>query len=306
MSESSVLLGVLSVLVFLSVSIATWAIVPDATKQLMRKRLLSEVARKPRLHFASVIGRWLEPVNRRLPMASYAPWANRMLEAAGLRLAPLHWLALQEIGAVAGLLGYFVCMKFQEVNLSWMLAFIAGGAFVPVFWLQNQIKLRRMTVMRDLPEVVDLLNLSVNAGSDFMTALGRIVREFRPCPVREELSIVLQECRVGKRRRDALKAFSLRLQTPETSTFTRTLIQVDRMGTGMAEALAVLSEDMRLSRYHWAERYAQQAPVKMLLPLVLSLGAAMIIVAGPILMRFFRGDLLSAPKMSAAQHQANQ
>jgi len=305
MSGASLMISLLSVLVFLSVSIATWAVLPNATRQLMRKRLLSEVARKPRMQLATTIGRWLEPFNRRLPLKSYAPWATRMLEAAGVRVAPLHWLAIQEIGALAGLSAYIVCTKFQQVNMGWLMAFTVGGMLVPILWLQNQIKIRRMTVMRDLPEVVDLLTLSVNAGSDFMTALGRIVREFRPCPVREELGIVLQECRVGKRRRDALRAFSLRLQTPETSTFSRTLIQVDRMGTGMGEALAVLSEDMRLSRYHWAERFAQQAPMKMLLPLIMSLGAAMIIVAGPILIKFFRGDLMSPPKMAAAEHQAN-
>jgi len=151
------------------------------------------------------------------------------------------------------------------------------------------------------------LNLCVGAGSDFMTAMGRIVREFRPCPVRDELGMVLQEVRVGKRRRDALRAFAQRLQTPEASTFARTLIQVDRMGTGLSEALHVLSDDMRVARYHWADRFAQQAPVKMLFPLILSLGAAMIIVAGPILIQFFRGGLLSGPKMTAGeqsgQHQ---
>jgi len=147
---------------------------------------------------------------------------------------------------------------------------------------------------------VDLLSLCVGAGGDFMGALNRIVREFRPCPVREELGILLQEVRVGKRRRDALRAFAVRLKCPEASTFARTLIQVDRMGTGLAEALTILSEDMRLQRYHWAERFAQQAPLKMLIPLIFSLGAAMIIVAGPIMIQFFRGDLLS-PKLGADQ-----
>lgn len=301
----STIITVLSALVFLSVSIFTWACVPDATRQLMRRRILSEVAKKSRPPLIAVIGRWLEPINKRLPLKAYSVWANRLLESAGWKLPILHWLALQEIGAVTGAAVYFVLEGFKRPNATGLMVAALAGSVVPVLWLRNQIKLRRLTVVRDLPEIVDLLTLSVNAGSDFMTALSRIVREFRPCAVREELGIVLQEVRVGKRRRDALKAFALRLQTPETSTFSRTLIQVDRMGTGMAEALTVLSEDMRLQRYHWAERFAQQAPVKMLLPLILSLGAAMMIVAGPILLKFFRGDLMSAPKMTAAQHEAN-
>ena len=75
------------------------------------------------------------------------------------------------------------------------------------------------------------------------------------------------------------------------------------MGTGMSEALTILSEDMRLTRYHWAERFAQQAPMKMLIPLMISLGSAMIIVAGPILMQFIKGGLMSGPQMSAESAQ---
>ena len=76
------------------------------------------------------------------------------------------------------------------------------------------------------------------------------------------------------------------------------------MGTGLNEALSVLSEDMRLQRYHWAERFAQQAPMKMLLPLVLSLASAMIIVAGPVLVQFMRGDFGLGPNGSSAGYEA--
>ena len=228
---------------------------------------------------------------------------TKVLEAAGMRIPPLHFLVVQEIGIVTGILLYFIMMG-HPINIAWLALFAIAGFFVPVAWLHNQIKARRMTVGRDLPEVVDLLALCVGAGGDFMGALSRIVREFRVCPVRDELGILLQEVRVGKRRRDALRAFATRLKCPEASTFARTLIQVDRMGTGLAEALTILSEDMRLQRYHWAERFAQQAPLKMLIPLIFSLGAAMVIVAGPILIQFFRGDLLS-PKLGADQQTAS-
>jgi tight adherence protein C len=159
--------------------------------------------------------------------------------------------------------------------------------------------------------VVDLLALCVGAGADFMTAMSRIVREFRPCPVRDELAIVLSEIRVGKRRRDALRAFAARVQTPESSTFARTLIQADRMGTGLIDALTVLSEDMRIARYHWAERFAQKAPLKMLVPLVLSLGSAMVIVAGPIIIQFMRGGVMGlageeADINAVSENMANQ
>ena len=242
------------------------------------------------------------PLHRRLPTSWYCTQTTKTLESAGLRLPPLHFLVIQELGALSGAIVYFATLGGGVINPGLIAIFIIVGFFIPGFWLKNRIASRRMTISRDLPEVVDLLTLCVGAGSDFMSALARIVREFRACPVRDELGIVLQEVRVGKRRRDALRAFALRLKTPEASTFARTLIQVDRMGTGLGEALTILSEDMRLQRYHWAERFAQQAPMKMLIPLIFSLGASMVIVAGPILIQFLRGDLMS-PKMTAMDQE---
>jgi len=294
----------LSILVFVSVSVFVWALLPDMTRRLVRRRLYSEVSDVKRPPPWKVLlehaVRLLTPLNRRLPTSGYCARMAKTLEAAGSSLPPLHFLVIQELGIVTGLLVYFVTMGFESLSMAWLMGFMGGGFMVPMLWLNNRIHDRRMTITRDLPEVVDLLNLCVGAGSDFMTAMGRIVREFRPCPVVDELNLVLQEVRVGKRRRDALRAFAQRLQTPESSTFARTLIQVDRMGTGLSEALQVLSEDMRMARYHWADRFAQQAPIKMLLPLIMSLGAAMVIVAGPILLQFFRGGLMSGPQMSVA------
>ena len=294
--------GVILLCVFASSALCIWALFPDAIGRRVRQRIYSEVSAAKQPSLLTRVGEWLTPLHRRLPTSWYCTRTTKTLESAGLRLPPLHFLVIQELGALTGAIVYFATLGGGNVNLGLLLIFIAVGCFVPSFWLNNRIQGRRMTISRDLPEVVDLLTLCVGAGSDFMTALSRIVREFRPCPVRDELGIVLQEVRVGKRRRDALRAFADRLKTPEASTFARTLIQVDRMGTGLAEALNILSEDMRLQRYHWAERFAQQAPMKMLIPLIFSLGASMVIVAGPILIQFLRGDLMN-PKMNASEYE---
>ncbi len=272
-----------------------------------RRRILTAVASQDReppqwTRLLEILAR----LHQRMPTTWYTAKMTRRLEHAGMHVPPIHFLVVQELGALAGLVLFAVTIGLQDIHPGMLVGFLLGGYLLPSFWLNNRIKERRLTVTRDLPEVVDLLSLCVGAGSDFMTALNRIVREFRPCPVREELGILLQEVRVGKRRRDALRGFADRLQTPETSTFARTLIQVDRMGTGLAEALTILSEDMRLARYHWAERFAQQAPMKMLLPLIMSLGAAMMIVAGPILIQFMRGGLMSGPQMSPENMQGQQ
>jgi tight adherence protein C len=280
--------------IFVCVGVLVWALWPDESKRAMRRRLYSEVSEeRPESSGTRLVNQLVklwQPVNRHLPTGWYAASTTKALEVAGYRLPALHFFVIQETGAVTGAMAYLVFFGgFDHLNMGWLLLLILAGFMVPRVYLMSRISNRRLTISRDLPEVVDLLTLCISAGSDFMTAMGRIVREFRPCPVRDELAIVLQEVRVGKRRRDALRGFAARLQTPEAMSFARTLIQVDRMGTGLAEALKVLSEDMRIQRYHWAERFAQKAPMKMLLPLLLSLAAALIIVAGPILVQFFRG-----------------
>ena len=84
----------------------------------------------------------------------------------------------------------------------------------------------------------------------------------------DELNTVLQEINVGKTRRDAIKDLASRYELPDLSTFARTLIQADKMGTSVTEALNILSEDMRLARYRRGETLALKAPMKMLVPLL--------------------------------------
>ncbi|PIQ84257.1 MAG: hypothetical protein COV75_03080 [Candidatus Omnitrophica bacterium CG11_big_fil_rev_8_21_14_0_20_63_9] len=285
------LIGTALALLFGSVALIAWAMLPDVAQREMRQRVLSEVAyQEDRPNIWAQLAVILAPINRYVPTSWYFVHTSRKLEAAGKRMPAMHFLVQQEIGALTGLIFYLVFFGMREhVNPGWLAFFTVAGFFVPYFWLSNRIQNRRLSVSRDLPELVDLLSLCVDAGLDFMDSLNRVTREYRQCPTTEELGLVIQEVRVGKRRRDALRAFSTRLQVPEASSFSRTLIQADRMGTGITEALRILSEDMRVQRYHWAERFAQQAPLKMLLPLLFSLASALVIVAGPIMIQFLNG-----------------
>lgn len=291
------MLPLLAILWFSFVAILVVAIVPSESRRLVRQRI-SEVAVAKRPPVTLRLLNRVASLNQFLAIGWYIRGLGRALEKAGIRLAANQFLSIQEILAVLvmGIASFLMTRGGQKFDLGMFL--LAGflGFIAPLLWLRQRIHLRRMTVSRDLPEVVDLLALCVSAGTDLMGAMNRVVREFRPCPLRDELSMFLQEVRVGRRRRDALREMAIRLDTPEALAFTRTLIQVDRMGTGLNQAMPVLSEDMRMQRYNWAERYAQQAPMKMLIPLVLSLAAAMVIVAAPILVKFFRGGLMDPAK----------
>lgn len=295
-------MGTCLALVFGSVALLAWSMMPDVTQREMSQRVLTEIAyQEERPTIWAQLASVLAPLNRYLPTGWYTVHVFKRLEAAGKRMPAMHFFVQQELGAITGLIFYLVFFGMRDhINIGWLSFFTVAGFFIPSLWLGSRIQNRRLSISRDLPELVDLLSLCVDAGLDFMDSLNRVTREFRPCPTTEELNLVIQEVRVGKRRRDALRGFSSRLQVPEASSFSRTLIQADRMGTGITEALRILSEDMRIQRYHWAERFAQQAPLKMLLPLLFSLASALIIVAGPILIQFLNGGFnfssYSAPR----------
>ena len=107
----------------------------------------------------------------------------------------------------------------------------------------------------------------------------------------DELNNVLQEINVGRTRRDAIKELAARYELPDLSTFSRTLIQADKMGTSVTEALNILSEDMRLARHRRGEQLALKAPLKMLVPLLLFIFPCVaILVAGPILIDFIHNN----------------
>ena len=174
-----------------------------------------------------------------------------------------------------------------------MLIAAVFGFHVPDLWLSIKCSQRRAAVVRSLPDTVDLLSLCVDAGLDFIAAARWIVEKSRPTAFIEELSLLLHEIKVGKPRREALKDLSRRISSPDVTAFARTLVQADRMGTPIAEALAILSEDIRERFFRRAEREALQSPMKMLIPLIVFiLPVVGVIVGGPIAIQFMSGNLL--------------
>ena len=172
----------------------------------------------------------------------------------------------------------------------------AVGFCSPDLWLSSHVAKRHKATLRLLPEVIDLLALCMGAGLDFLGALNRVVavkaNVKKKEPLLDELSVVMQEIKFGKRRSEALRAMGKRVNLPELSSFVRTLVQADRMGTPIAEVLAVHAEDVRFQRWTRAERAALKAPVKILVPLIFCiLPCVAIIVAAPIFLQFTKMKL---------------
>ena len=236
--------------------------------------------------------RWL--VRMRLGEVWSARLDRTLGKAGRVALDAVEFIVLKLLVMVGAAAVYVSAVGVREVTLPWLVLAALAGFLLPDLWLRHKIDQRRRLIERDLPEAVDLLTLCVGAGGDFMNALNRVVREYRRCILTEELAVVIQEIRMGKRRREALRNFARRIEIPEVSSLVRTLVQADRMGTGIGEALRIHSEDSRLRRTNRAERFAARAPIKMLVPLLLIMAAVVGIVATPIMMRFLQGHLLPA------------
>lgn len=215
---------------------------------------------------------------------------TRDLTVAHVHITPEEFFLIKEIAAVVFLFVSYPSVTADSVFV-WVLFCLVGGYMAPEIWLKIRIKKTKEELVKHLPDSIDLLGLCVNAGLDFMLALKWVVEKSPPSIMIDELNIVLQEINVGKTRRDAIKDLADRYSLPDLSTFARTLIQADKMGTSVTEALNILSEDMRIARYRRGEQLALKSPMKMLLPLLIFIFPVVgVLVAGPIMLDFMTNN----------------
>lgn len=157
-----------------------------------------------------------------------------------------------------------------------MIAF-AVGLLLPLLLLNQKITARKLSMQKDLPDVLDLLTVSVEAGLGFDGALAKLTEKMKGALV-DEFSRVLQEIRVGVTRREALLAMGVRCNVEDLSMFTTSLVQADQLGVSIGNVLRVQSAGMREKRKQRAEERAMKAPIKMMLPLVMFIFPTIFIV----------------------------
>jgi tight adherence protein C len=137
--------------------------------------------------------------------------------------------------------------------------------------------------------MLDLLTLSVEAGLDFMSAMQRIVERRRLDALGEEFVRVLREIQLGKTRRVALKDMADRVDHPDIRLVVNSLVQADELGVGISAILRIQADQMRMRRFERAEKQANEAPVKMLFPLVAFIfPAVFLVLLGPIILQILR------------------
>jgi tight adherence protein C len=189
---------------------------------------------------------------------------------------------------LAGGLGFLVALAWVVIsspstNLAVvsLVSFPFIGAVLPKAWLNRKVDERRSGLRNDLPDTLDLLAISVEAGMGFEGALGVVCDHFRS-PLAEEFSRTLKEMELGLPRREALQNLKRRTEVPELSNFVLALTQADALGMPIGRVLKTQAAEMRNKRRQWARERAAKLPVKILFPLVLFIfPAVLIVVLGP-------------------------
>jgi tight adherence protein C len=159
------------------------------------------------------------------------------------------------------------------------------GYLLPVFWLRQRIKKRQKIILRTLPDAIDLMTISVEAGLAFDGAMQRVADKWDNA-LAHEFQRAISEMRVGKTKREALHEVVLRTGVPDLSTFVASIIQADQLGVSIAKVLRIQSEQMRIRRRQRAEEQAHKAPILMMIPMVfLIFPATYIVILGPAIPR---------------------
>jgi tight adherence protein C len=220
---------------------------------------------------------------RRLSPANRVQLLRDRIVFAGLE-ARTSIEAILAFKALAGILVALFALLIRPVTVPvwlWMLGSGVLGSFLPDVLLDGRARRRQQEIARDLPEALDLLAITVEAGLGLEQAI-EVLLENLTGPLAEELGRMLREIELGVTRRDGLTALRARTDVDELSAFVIALIQADQMGAAIAQVLKVQASQVRLKRRQRARERAAQTPVKILFPLIFGVFPAIFIVTiGP-------------------------
>lgn len=249
----------------------------DPIRQKELRRPFAERALGPLVQAAGRLGARVTPIG----------WIertdHRLLLAGGVgRLDANSWAVIKVGATLAGLGAWFLIRA--DLDPTGQAAALAGlvalGFFGPEVYLNRRIHERSVAMLKQLPDILDLLVISVEAGLGFDASLTRVVQTV-PGPLSDEFHRMLQEARVGMARRDAMRALRDRTNVEELRGFLLAMVQADSFGVPIARVLRVQAEEMRIKRRQRAQERAFAAPVKMVFPLMLLISSFMLVLMGP-------------------------
>lgn len=234
----------------------------------------------------------IEDLGAKLPVAPKEQTKyTRMLVAAGFRKESLYLFLGSKLALALILPGIYIFtyalpkgVLMEPEPLLYTTGLAIAGFLLPSGWLMYKVNNRKTEIFHTLPDILDLLTVSVEAGLGIDAALNRACEspQFMGNPLAEELKIAAREIRAGKPRGDALRDMAERTDVEDVRAFVTMLVQTERFGTSLSLALRVHSDSLRTKRRQIAEERAAKTAIKILFPLILFIfPALMIILIGP-------------------------
>jgi tight adherence protein C len=231
----------------------------------------------------------LTEIGRRFTPVGYVDQVRKKFIQAGEGSADAvdRYLAMRVLAIAALLPGLWFVFLFNPIGFEGMTQLLVAGLMVlvavmgPDARLNRRVEERQHALRVTLPDVLDLLTISVEAGLGFEQALDRVIGAV-PGPLSDEFARMLGEVRAGSSRSDAMRALEQRTATPEIRAFVLAILQADTFGVSIGRVLRAQSEEMRIKRRQLAQEKAQKAPVKMLIPMVFCIFPALfVVIIGP-------------------------
>lgn len=226
---------------------------------------------------------WLERTHKRLQETG-----------VGYLMSAEQFYAVRVFSAIAcSLMAWVLLSAVEQDGFLALLFFAFGGYFFPMIWLGDMREQRRKAVLRSLPVYLDFITMAVEAGLNLNGALNQAMDKGPPGPLRNEFYMVVRDLRAGVPRADALRRMEKRLDMEEITSFVGAVIQAEKMGARLGTALRVQAVQRRTERFQRAEKLAMEAPVKLILPLIVFIfPVTFIVLAFPIVMKFLMEGML--------------
>ena len=226
-------------------------------------------------------------LRRRFMQAGLNRFKNIVMVFVGSKV--LFMICLPVLFAVLKFSAFRNILPMQFIFILVVLALI--GFYLPELWLKIRINNRKDQIVRGFPDGLDLMVICAEAGMGLDAAINRVGEEMklRHPFLSEELKILTLELRAGKQRRDALRNLAMRTDSEDLQSFATLLIQTEKFGTNIAQAMRVQADSMRTKRTQKVEEIAAKLPIKLLFPTILFIFPSLFLVLmGPALIRAFR------------------
>lgn len=248
------------------------------------------------LHQGSFVQRVIRPVlgkatgflDKITPRNYYNQMEKRIKEAGSPKSISVGGIVFFQICLICASIALIVLMKVETDASAFKLVTIMASLLgiinmLPKYYLKNRIVLRQKEIEKSLPDALDLLTVSIEAGLSFDGAVAKLVEKMSGVLV-DEFAIALKEMRVGVSKRDAFKSLIERVPVPSLVTFVGSILQADQLGVSMGNVLRIQSSLARQKRRQKTQENAMKAPIKMLLPMIIFIMPTIFIVLlGPVI-----------------------